>query len=158
MDENYIETDTNRKDINSKVFKSIKIPAKNSYWEKVYKFLKLFIQRLEASNKEIAQLLLASEEIFSNISKYAYPDEAGDVELKVEYDKLSKELKLNFQDRGVPFNPCLNSNPDISQSFKDRKIGGLGLYIVHQIADSIKYENIEGRNQLTILKKINKEE
>lgn len=158
MNENYIETKMDLQDIDSKLFENIEISAKNSSWEELYNFLKVFVQKVKASNREVSQVLLASEEIFSNISKYGYPNKVGSVELKLEYDKTSKELKLIFQDQGIPFNPCLNCNPDIMKFPKDRKIGGLGLYIVHQIADSIKYENIEGRNQLTLLKKINKED
>ena len=158
MDENYIQTKKGLEFIDSKLSKSIKMPAINNHWEEMYEFLKLFVQEFKCSHQEIAQVLLASEEIFTNISKYAYPNDAGNVELTVEYDEALKELKLHFEDNGIPFNPCLNSDPNIMESPKDRKIGGLGLYIVRQIADSIKYENIDGKNQLTILKKINKED
>lgn len=153
-----LEAKKDLKNGNSILFRSFKVPAKNSSWGEVYKFLKVFIQGLRVSNRELAQILLASEEIFSNISKYAYPKEEGSIELTVKYDKSLKELKVHFEDEGIPFNSCFSKNPDVLESPKDRKIGGLGLYIVHQIVDSIKYENIEGRNNLTISKKINYEE
>ena len=158
MDENYIQNKKKLEFMDSKLSKSIKMPAMNSHWEEMYEFLKLFVQKFKLSNQEIAQVLLVGEEIFTNISKYAYPNDVGNVELRVEYNEALKELKLHFEDNGIPFNPCLNSDPNIMESSKDRKIGGLGLYIVRQIADSIKYENIDGKNQLTILKKINKED
>jgi anti-sigma regulatory factor (Ser/Thr protein kinase) len=46
---------------------------------------------------------------------------------------------------------------DTSLSAKERKIGGLGVFLVREIMDSINYERVDDRNILTLTKKIEKE-
>lgn len=43
---------------------------------------------------------------------------------------------------------------DISLSAEDRQIGGLGIFLIRQIMNEVKYERIEGKNILTLEKKL----
>lgn len=94
---------------------------------------------------------LALEEAVSNVMLYAYPGKSGQV--LVECDK-SEKLVFTITDSGVPFDPTQQEDPDVTQSAEDRPIGGLGIFLVRQIMDDIRYERKDNKNILTLTKKL----
>jgi sigma-B regulation protein RsbU (phosphoserine phosphatase) len=63
-------------------------------------------------------------------------------------------LKFTIVDSGSPFDPTAQEEADTSLSVEDRPIGGLGIHLVRQLMDSINYERTEGKNILTLRKKL----
>ncbi|MDD3340488.1 MAG: ATP-binding protein, partial [Lachnospiraceae bacterium] len=59
---------------------------------------------------------------------------------------------ITFIDRGIPYNPLARKDPDVTLSAEDRKIGGLGIYMVKKSMDAISYEYVNGQNILKICK------
>lgn len=100
------------------------------------------------SKKLIIEIKLICEEILTNIIKYAYPLEKGEVKLGYYYDKYSNTVTLRFCDAGIEFDSAISVIADI----KDIEIGGRGLHIVRKLVDTILYERIEEENILTITK------
>lgn len=101
------------------------------------------------------QINMIIDEIFGNISRYAFTNEGGKINILswIEEDPLS--LNIKFIDNGVPFNPLEIENPDITSSVDNRKIGGLGIFIVKSMVDSFVYKYIHKCNVLTITKVLN---
>ena len=97
---------------------------------------------------------LALEEAVSNVMLYAYPGKSGQV--LVECDKSDK-LVFTITDSGVPFDPTQQEDPDVTQSAEDRPIGGLGIFLVRQIMDEVRYERKDDKNILTLVKKVKSE-
>ena len=99
-------------------------------------------------------LNLAIEEWVANVINYAYPKGIrGHVELtaKVE-DGL---MTLVIKDHGAPFDPTEHEDADVEAELQDRPIGGLGIYLVKSIMDSMSYErSADGYNILTLTKNI----
>lgn len=95
---------------------------------------------------------LVCEEIVINVVDYAYPDNDNGY-LKVEVTKNDAELVIQFRDGGIPFNPLLREQPDISLPLEERQIGGLGIFLVQQMMDVVSYEYNNNENVLTIKKK-----
>ena len=97
-------------------------------------------------------LNLALEEAVVNVMNYAYPGTKGDVTI----DALANDIRLKFviTDHGVPFDPTEKSEVDTTLSAEERPIGGLGIHLVRQIMDSINYERLNGKNVLTLRKKL----
>ncbi|MDR2486190.1 MAG: ATP-binding protein [Treponema sp.] len=106
---------------------------------------------------------LAAEELFVNISLYAYGGvmsgaaEAGcrgGVTVRCETERTGSGtlLTLSFTDRGGPFNPLDHQDPDTTLPPEDRQAGGLGLLIVKRTMDTIEYNRIDGTNHLTVKK------
>ena len=89
------------------------------------------------------------EELVVNIVDYSNSDY-----LDVEIIRDKKCIILRFRDGGVPFNPLKKKAPDFSLPIEDRKIGGIGIFLVVQSMDSVAYEYTGGENILTIMKKI----
>ena len=94
------------------------------------------------------KLELVSEEIYTNICSYAYPEEKGLVEVFLE--KQDRELTLTFTDSGKPFNPLDRPDPDTEFPPESREKGGLGIFIVKNMTNDIKYEYLNGKNILTM--------
>ena len=98
-------------------------------------------------------ITLACEEILVNIASYAYPETEGEVSVSVNNDAQNRKITLIFEDAGVPFNPLLKAEPDLSVPFMERDIGGLGIMMVRERADDITYAYENGRNVLTFEKR-----
>ena len=99
------------------------------------------------------QIGIAVDEIFSNIARYAYHPEIGDILVRIAADE--ENITLEFEDKGMVYNPLSAKTPDITLSVEEREIGGLGLFIVKNIMDSVEYRREGNKNILTIKKKVN---
>jgi sigma-B regulation protein RsbU (phosphoserine phosphatase) len=101
------------------------------------------------------QMNLAMEEAVVNVMSYAYPvDTVGNVTITAESD--GEQLQFTIIDSGTPFDPTAKEEVDTTLSAEERPIGGLGIHLVRQLMDSINYERIDGKNVLTLRKKLDK--
>ena len=98
---------------------------------------------------------IAVEELFVNIASYAYGNGSGKavVQVTVHEDPLSVEI--TFIDNGAPYDPLAKADPDTTLSLKERKKGGLGIFMVKKSMDNVSYEYKDGNNILTIKKSLN---
>ncbi len=100
------------------------------------------------------QLDVATDEIFSNIAKYAYGAEGGQVCAQIDIQEDPKTAVIRFFDRGKPFNPLAISDPDTTLPLIKRPIGGIGSYMLKKTMDKVQYEHRDGQNTLLIRKKL----
>ncbi len=92
---------------------------------------------------------LVLEEMTSNIIKYGYDDKAAheiNIQLAIENDSIS----IIIEDDGHPFDPTAVPPPDTGLSLEDRKIGGLGIHLVRNTSESMKYRRDDNRNILEV--------
>ena len=141
-----------RKDDNSRIvsksFKAIEseLPHVQDYVEK--ELLKYGIDL-----KTMNQIHLVVEEIFVNIASYAYPNKDGECTLKIENIE-DGNFAFTFEDEGIRFNPLEQKDPDITLGAEEREIGGLGIFITKKTMDDVKYTYENGKNILSMTKKI----
>ena len=102
--------------------------------------------------KTSMQLEMVIEEIFVNISSYAYHPETGSATFCMEFEENPSTVYMTFIDGGKPYNPLENDDPDTTLSAEERKIGGLGIFIVKNSVDEISYEYADGKNILRMKK------
>ena len=95
---------------------------------------------------------IAVEELFVNIAHYAYAPDIGCVSIQVFVEE--KDVIIIFKDNGIPYNPLARKDPDITLPLEERRIGGLGIYIVKQYMDNVDYSYENGMNVLRIKKNI----
>ena len=101
-------------------------------------------------NKDLSNTIdMCSEEIFANITFYAYPESKGSI--KVLMEKTDNEIILKFEDSGIPYNPLKKPDPDITLPPEKRPLGGLGVFMVKNLAKEVLYERIEDKNILTLI-------
>ena len=133
--------------------KTLKVPAKIEKWNNVNDFLELQLEEAGCSFIAQTQILIAAEEIFVNIASYAYEGKEGEAEMITTYD-TDGMFQIEFRDSGTPYNPLERENPDITLSAEERDIGGLGIFMVKNTMDDVQYAYHEGKNCLTLYKKI----
>ena len=100
------------------------------------------------------QINIAIDELFGNIAHYAYNPDVGDATVRVEVTEEPLAVVITFIDGGVPYDPLKAVDPDITLSADQRQIGGLGIYMVKKSMDEITYEYKDGKNILSIKKKL----
>ena len=118
----------------------------------------VFVNRqLDALHCPVAvriQIDIAIDELFSNIAKYAYPQEAGPATVRVDVTEEPRCVIITFMDHGKPYDPLSAAAPDLTSAAKERRIGGLGVYMVKNTMDDIAYEYRDDMNILTIRKRV----
>lgn len=113
----------------------------------VLQFVKDDMQNNHLSEQSVYKMVVATEEIFSNISQYAY-SKGGMVHISTS---LKNGLYyIQYIDYGKYYNPLLKSDPNITDSAEKRRIGGLGIFLVKNMVDKITYKRDKGQNILTI--------
>ena len=98
-------------------------------------------------------LNLALEEAVTNVISYAYP-KGTDGLVEIDAVLQGKSLEFIIADSGTPFDPTARPDADITLSVEERPIGGLGIYLVRQIMDEIHYSRVDGKNRLSLIKKL----
>jgi serine/threonine-protein kinase RsbW len=98
--------------------------------------------------EDLDRLELVIEEIVVNIARYGYDREAtGEAELACAVEG-PRRLRLEVSDNGREFDPLASSPPDFSRGMADRPPGGLGIFLVRSIAESITWQRDGNRNVL----------
>src|SRR3954454_9381813 len=93
------------------------------------------------------QVQLAVDEASTNIIQHGYSDAApGEIELAWQVD--GPDLVVTLRDRGRRFNPHDVPAPDISSPLEERQAGGLGLYLMGRLMDSVAFEFDDARGNL----------
>lgn len=130
-------------------------PATIENIEAVTDFVNEYLEEIGCPMKAQMQIAIVIDEIFSNIAHYAYASATGDARVSVDFDSKSGSVVLSFADEGVRYDPLTNIDPDITLSADERQIGGMGIFMVKKLTDKVAYEYTEGKNVLTVWKKVN---
>ena len=98
---------------------------------------------------------IAVEELFVNIASYAYEHGEGVAVVQVTVHEEPLSVEITFIDNGKQYDPLAKADPDTTLSAKERKKGGLGIFMVKKSMDNVSYEYKDGKNILTIKKNLN---
>jgi serine/threonine-protein kinase RsbW len=98
---------------------------------------------------------LAFEEMFSNIVSYGFEDDR-EHEIVMDMELSADLLTMKIRDDGRPFNPTVYVNPDLEKPLDEREVGGLGIHLVRHVIDEWEYKSEQGKNILTMKKRIKK--
>ena len=134
------------------------VPADRSEFAVLQQWLLSIAAELDMQDRIRKQLIICCDEIFTNIASYAYPDGNGSVAVTVEFVSETQNLRIIFSDSGTAFNPLEISEPDTSSALSERKIGGLGMFIVKKMMDSVEYCRQDDKNILTLTKCLEKQD
>ena len=127
-------------------------PATLDALDDALEFVEASLRETNCDAKSVMQIKLALEEVFVNVVHYGYRSaQNGTIEISMEID--TNCLLLRLSDAGAPFNPLEHNDPDVSVSAQARNIGGLGIFLVKKLMDSVGYEYKDKHNVLTLVKK-----
>jgi serine/threonine-protein kinase RsbW len=99
------------------------------------------------------EINLALDELFTNIISYGFNDRSEHtIQVRIAADDGT--LTITVEDDGVPFNPIERSEPRLPATIEDCNIGGLGIYLIKNLMDDIRYRRNRDKNVLTLKKRI----
>ena len=136
--------------------RTITVPACVDRLDDVFTLIDEAMISVEVEKKTQNNIRIAVEEIFVNIASYAYPEDGGEVVVSVS--AAEDRLVIEFADSGTPYDPLAKADPDTTLTADERDIGGLGVFMVKKMMDSVEYRYEDNKNILTIGKIINPKE
>ena len=134
--------------------KEIKLEARRENLRLLMDMLSAELEQLECPIRAQMQIELAVDEAFTNIASYAYAPGSGEATVRFEYAPETGTVTLTFRDSGVPYDPLKKEDPDVTLPAAQRKIGGLGIFLIKKNMDAMRYARQDGQNVLTLTKKI----
>ena len=132
--------------------KKLTMKAERENIPEVIDFVDRELDELGCPEKTKTQINIAIDELYGNIASYAYGEENGGVTVIIDGDSTPGAVSISFQDEGKPFNPLESGEPDVTLPARERKVGGLGIFLVRKSMDDVRYEYRDGKNILTIRK------
>lgn len=119
--------------------------AEESSIEQVEDYVREVMEAAEVPMKAANKVNICVDEIYSNIVHYSTANQA-----RVTCHVESGCITVVFRDNGIPFDPDQVDDPDVTGDADERQIGGLGLFMVKKLMNSVSYRFDRGENELTI--------
>lgn len=135
--------------------KELRVTASLENLDEVQEFIRKELEGYHVSARTMGQIDVCVEEIFVNIAHYAYEPETGEAIVGCEVIQGNPAIiRISFTDWGKPFNPLEKEDADVTLAAEERKIGGLGIFMVKKMMESVEYRYEDGRNILTMWKEL----
>ncbi len=99
----------------------------------------------------VFNLNLVVEEALSNIILYGFNDN-NEHTIEILFNRDNSLITITITDDGIEYDPTQSRDPDISLSSSERPVGGLGIFLIKRIMDSVHYKRIDNLNILTLTK------
>ena len=122
----------------------------NDSLSEIYEFAEGILAANEVADAARFSVHLALEELFVNMVKYN-PDVVGDIDIDVSVS--GGTVKVTLTEYGVPeFDVTVPKKVDIDAPLEQRTPGGLGVYLIQNLADALEYEYGDGRSRVIFTK------
>jgi len=128
----------------------VNVPADVEHLDEILEYVSKALNDIGADAKFNNNIYVAVEEIFVNIAHYAYPSGEGNVTVSAVVK--NNNITIKFVDSGIPYNPLESADLDTTLSAEERSIGGLGIFMVKSLMDTMDYTYENNTNILTISK------
>lgn len=121
-------------------------------------FVTEFARRQRICEDDTFALQTAIDEACANVVDHAYRGKP-DGKMQIECALSDGQVTVTIVDHGIPFDPRSVPRPDVSAPLQKRQEGGLGLYLMERLMDSVKFEFDPAKgNRLTMKKKVRHED
>lgn len=133
--------------------KSVQFAAKFEYLDEIREFVGDIARKEGFSDKDVYNIQLATDEAASNVIEHAY-ENIPDGVLELSCDVKGDVITIVLTDHGESFDPSEIPLPDLKADLSDRKIGGLGIFLMRKLMDDVHYEpRADKSNVLTMTKR-----
>ncbi len=129
------------------------IESKTEHLSQVRDFVKSNAEACGFTKEEIGKIILAVDEATTNVIKHAY-HYAEDKKIIIKSSFKEGKFSITIIDEGSQFDPKGVPFPDLKEYHKEKRVGGLGMFLMRKLMDDIKYENFSNRNKVTLVKYI----
>jgi serine/threonine-protein kinase RsbW len=138
-----------------KISKKLVVKSTTENLSSIRDFIKESSAQAGVSADLVGKIILAVDEACTNIIKHAYqyqPDGTITLQLNTDLDKIA----IKIIDDGGHFNPNSVPDPDLPKLQREKKAGGLGMFLMKKLMDEVKYKNLpDNRNQVLLVKYLN---
>lgn len=136
----------------NKFHKEIVIKSTTDNLSIVRDFVKSTAEQSGFPDAVAGKIVLAVDEACTNIIKHAYKY-SPEGKILVDISFHDSKLTISITDEGSHFNPDNIPEPDIQEYYKQRRVGGLGMYLMKKLMDEVKYSTLkDNRNQVVLVK------
>ncbi len=133
--------------------KKLTVKASTKHLAEVRNFVAAQAEIIGLSNKDISEIRLAVDEAFTNIIKHAYKNAPSQtVSIEMGYD--DRQIWISLTDEGRGFDPNTYREPDLAQRIKEKKRGGMGVYLIKKLMDQVQYNRKGRTNEIKMVKNI----
>jgi serine/threonine-protein kinase RsbW len=114
-------------------------------------FLREFFDDNQIPDQELNSVHLILEELVTNAVFHGYDDDR-EHEILIRLALEGEDLRIEVEDDGRAFDPLKVPAAEIAPTLEEQQIGGMGILLVKSLASEIRYQRIDGKNHLTLLK------
>lgn len=132
---------------------SISIDASTSHLAEVRNFVGEHSQKIGLSKDQIDEIRLAVDEAYTNIIKHAYKRENGKP-VTIEFGYDDSQIWVTLTDRGESFDPSQYNEPDLQKRIKNKQRGGMGVFLIRKLMDSVHYSRSGKQNTIKMVKNL----
>ncbi|MFH5832493.1 ATP-binding protein [Halalkalibaculum sp. DA3122] len=130
----------------------MRVQASTEHLAEVRNFVAKHATDFGFNKQDVADIRLAVDEAYTNIIKHAYNnDENRSVDIKLGYN--SNEFWVSLLDSGQNFDPSSYSKPNVREKIKQKKRGGVGVYLIKRLMDDVEYSKEGTLNKIRMTKK-----
>ncbi|OGO03139.1 MAG: hypothetical protein A2Y91_01705 [Chloroflexi bacterium RBG_13_54_8] len=116
-------------------------------------FIARVMREIGADERSLFEVQLAVDEACTNIIQHAYSGEGGTISIGCQL--ADDSLVVTIRDQGKPFDPNSIPPPDLGAGAGERKVGGLGMFLMTKMMDEVSYGfDAQRGNELTMCKKL----
>lgn len=131
---------------------TMSVEASTKHLAKVRDFVAKHATDCGFKKQDVADIRLAVDEAYTNIIKHSYKyDDQKSVEIELGYNE--NEFWVSLLDVGESFDPSSYTEPDVRQQIKNKKRGGVGVYLIKKLMDDVQYLNDGSTNEIRMTKK-----
>lgn len=131
---------------------TVQFAAKFEFLDEIREYVGNIAREGGFGDKDIYNIQLATDEAASNIIEHAY-ENIQDGILELSCVVQGDTIRIVLTDHGEPFDPSEIPLPDLQADLSDRKIGGLGIFLMRKLMDEVHYESKDDKsNTLTMIK------
>ena len=127
----------------------MRLAARIEHLERLIQFVSDFLLDQGLTEKKTVKAELATEQALVNIFEHAYTEDTGDVEVRCRKHD-NGVLTVEILDEGIPFDVRAFPDPELTPDISSRKIGGLGIFLMHKMVDNVHYSREGDHNILTL--------
>ena len=133
--------------------RSVQFIAKFEYLDEIREFVGDIARAGGFGDKDVYNIQLAADEAASNIIEHAY-EGVNDGLLELSCGVKGNAITIILVDHGESFDPSEIPLPDLKADLSERKIGGLGIFLMRKLMDEVHYEAKPNKNNvLTMIKR-----
>lgn len=129
---------------------SFEIPADLDQIDRVSHKIEQCMKNVGMGDDEILDVQLAVEEAVTNSILHGYEGAAGTIAIRI--DTSPHHVAVEIADEAPAFDPLSMPDPDIGADLEDRKIGGLGIFLIRRVMDEVTYRYEGNKNILLMVK------